>query len=157
MYTGYVDEGADGRATLEWIAAQWWCDGNVGTFGASALGMTQYAFSPGANPVLKCMVPIVGTPDFYHHAIYQGGALRYALDSRLARRPGRARHLRAAQGAPAVGRLVGGVRGAAEGGEVDVPALHVGGWFDIFLQGTLDAFTSFQHHGGPAGARERRR
>ena len=30
-----------------------------------------------------------------------------------------------------------------------MPALHVGGWFDIFLQGTLDAFTSFQHRGGP--------
>jgi hypothetical protein len=33
--------------------------------------------------------------------------------------------------------------------EVNVPTLHVGGWFDIFLQGTLDAFTTFQHLGGP--------
>lgn len=148
-YTGYANEGADGRVTLEWIGSQWWCDGNVGTFGASALGMAQYALSPGAPRVLKCMVPIVGTADFYHDAVYQGGALRYALTHGWL------------EGHDAVDvfeqlkihRLWDawweGFAVLPKVGTVNVPALHVGGWFDIFLQGTLDAFTSFQHRGGP--------
>jgi len=148
-YTGYVDEGADGRATLEWIGSQWWCDGNVGTFGASALGMAQYALAPGSPRVLKCMVPIVGTADFYHDAVYQGGALRYALTHGwlaghealdIFEQLKIHRLWDAWWEAFAVLPRVD---------EVNVPALHVGGWFDIFLQGTLDAFTSFQHRGGP--------
>jgi predicted acyl esterase len=148
-YTGYVNEGGDGRATLEWIASQWWCDGNVGTFGASALGMTQYALSPGASRVLKCMVAIVGTPDFYHDAVYQGGALRYAL----------AHGWLADQDALDVfDELLAhrlwdgwweGFSVLPKAATVTVPALHVGGWFDIFQQGTLDAYASFQHLGGP--------
>jgi putative CocE/NonD family hydrolase len=34
------------------------------------------------------------------------------------------------------------------------PVVHVGGWFDIFAQGTIDAFTELQERGGP-GARGR--
>ncbi len=31
---------------------------------------------------------------------------------------------------------------------VDVPATHGGGWYDIFAQGTIDAFVGFQTQGG---------
>ena len=147
-YTGYADEGPDGRATLEWMSHQWWCNGKVGTFGGSALGMAQYALAPGAPAVLKCMVPIVATPDFYHDAVYQGGALRYAL----------AHGWLADHGALDVfdqlklHRLWDGWWEAwsvlPKVATVNVPALHIGGWFDIFVQGSLDAFTSFQHSGG---------
>ena len=149
QYTGYVDEGPDGRATVEWIARQWWCDGNVGTFGASALGMTQYALSPGAPPALKCMVPIVATPDFYHHAVYEGGSLRYALvhgwledqNALDLFDPLKAHRLWDAwwDGWAVLPKVA----------TVNVPALHIGGWYDIFQQGSLDAFTQFQHFGGP--------
>jgi predicted acyl esterase len=150
-YTGYANEGGDGRATLDWIASQGWCDGSVGTFGASALGMAQYALAPGASPVLKCMVPIVATPDFYHDAVYQGGALRYALTHGwLADQDAldvfdqlKAHRLWDAwwESFSVLPRVA----------TAAVPALHVGGWFDIFQQGTLDAYASFQHLGG-AGA-----
>ena len=149
-YTGYLDEGDDGRATIDWITRQPWCDGNVGTFGASALGMVQYALAPGAPPALKCMVPIVATPDFYHHAVYQGGALRYALVHGWLED----------QGALDVfGELLShrlwdswwdSWSVLPKVAAVNAAALHIGGWYDIFTQGSLDAFTQFQHHGGPA-------
>src|SRR5262249_10469929 len=31
---------------------------------------------------------------------------------------------------------------------VQVPGMHIGGWYDTFLQGTLTAFTSRQYEGG---------
>jgi len=148
-YSGYVDEGPDGRATVRWIARQPWCDGNIGTFGASALGMTQYALAPGAPPELKCMVPIVATPDFYHHAVYQGGALRYAL----------AHGWLEDQGALDIFGVLMAHRLWSDWwaswavlpyvNTVNVPTLHIGGWYDIFEEGSLDAFTRFQHEGGP--------
>ena len=39
---------------------------------------------------------------------------------------------------------------------VNVPAFHGGGWFDIFSQGTLDAFVMMQHDSAP-GARGRQK
>lgn len=147
-YTGYADEGNDGRATVAWIAAQWWCDGNVGTFGASALGMAQYALAPAAPRALKCMVPIVATPDFYHHAVYQGGALRYALTHGWLEGHDAVdvfEQLRVHRFWDAWWEGFAVVPRAAD---VEVPALHVGGWFDIFLQGTLDGYAAFQHQGG---------
>ena len=33
--------------------------------------------------------------------------------------------------------------------DVNVPAIHIGGWYDIFTQGTIDGFLGYQHQGGP--------
>jgi putative CocE/NonD family hydrolase len=32
--------------------------------------------------------------------------------------------------------------------QVNVPAIHIGGWYDIFTQGTIDGFKGYQYHGG---------
>ena len=34
--------------------------------------------------------------------------------------------------------------------EIDVPALYLGGWFDIFTQATLDSYSTLRSHGRPA-------
>ncbi|BCP14068.1 hypothetical protein MINTM021_09770 [Mycobacterium paraintracellulare] len=34
--------------------------------------------------------------------------------------------------------------------EVELPSLHIGGWYDIYCQGTLDNFTAMQSAGRPA-------
>jgi predicted acyl esterase len=151
--TVFRDDGADGRATLDWILAQTWCDGRVATWGPSALGITQYMLAPGADPRLVCQMPIVATPDLYAHAAFPGGAFREALlvnwlagqgsldalDEFLAHR------LRDAWWEPLDASRAGQVRSAG---------LHMGGWYDIFLGGTLDAFRAIQQSGGD-GARGR--
>jgi len=35
---------------------------------------------------------------------------------------------------------------------VNAPAIHIGGWYDIYAQGTIDAFMGYQYNGGE-GAR----
>ena len=37
-------------------------------------------------------------------------------------------------------------------GEVDVPCLHVGGWFDIFLEGTLASYSALRERSGEKGS-----
>jgi hypothetical protein len=147
--TVFRDDGPDGRFTLDWVTTQWWSNDRVATFGASALGITEYALAPGASAALKCQIPVVATPDFYHHAAYQGGALREALVYNwLSGQDNLAfyQQIRQHRLYDAWWQEVAILPAAPT---VNAPGLHVGGWYDIFLQGTLDAFTTFQHAGGP--------
>ena len=59
---------------VEWFAAQPWCDGNVGMFGRSYVGIIQYWTATQAPPHLKAIAPHMATFDGYEGA-YQGGIL----------------------------------------------------------------------------------
>lgn len=50
-------ERRDGYDTIEWIARQPWCDGQVGMFGGSYAGATQLAAAAAAPPHLSAIVP----------------------------------------------------------------------------------------------------
>ena len=57
-------EKADGLATLDWVRRQPWCDGQVGTAGASYLGHTQWSVGPYADPPLAAMALAITTSSF---------------------------------------------------------------------------------------------
>jgi predicted acyl esterase len=146
--TVFRDDADDGRATIEWLADQPWCDGNIGMFGGSAFAITHYLPAPGADPKLRSISPVVATPDLYHHAFLQGGAIREAL----------AVNWLAGQDAEYFfdevleHRLKDAWWDAVEvldqAGSIHTAGLHIGGWYDIFGQGTLDGFTTLQGTGG---------
>jgi putative CocE/NonD family hydrolase len=58
----YMHEADDGHDTVEWVAAQDWCDGNVGMLGGSYVGQTQWYAACRVPPHLKAIVPIVSPP-----------------------------------------------------------------------------------------------
>ena len=154
--TVFRDDADDGRLTVEWIAAQSWCDGTISMFGGSAFAITQYLLAPGAAPALRSIAAAVATPDLYHHAFVQGGAVREAL----------ALNWLAGQGSLYFYQEVlehrlkdawwDPVEVLDHAGSVHAAGLHIGGWFDIFNQGTIDAFTTLQERGG-SGAVGRQR
>ena len=49
---------ADGYDTLDWIAAQDWCDGSVGAWGCSYLGENQVYLATTGHPALKACIPM---------------------------------------------------------------------------------------------------
>ena len=56
-------EGADCYDTVEWVASQPWCDGNIGMAGESALGTVQWRTARENPPHLKAIAPgIAGAP-----------------------------------------------------------------------------------------------
>lgn len=71
-------EQADGLATLEWIAGQPWFTGSVGTFGASYMGLTQWAVAARPPPFLKAMALQVTTARV-RDIVYPGGT--FALET----------------------------------------------------------------------------
>ncbi len=72
---GY-DRGLDGYDCVEWIAAQPWCDGKVGTWGSSALGLIQYQTARRHPPHLACITPQVKDFQTLYENYYYGGDYR---------------------------------------------------------------------------------
>jgi uncharacterized protein len=58
---------------LNWIAAQAWCDGNIGMFGDSWGAQIQFAVAGRGNPHLKAIFPASSSLDNYGAVIYPGG------------------------------------------------------------------------------------
>lgn len=63
----------DGDTTLDWVAAQDWCDGTVGTIGGSYLGFVQWAMAATGNPHLKAMVSVVASGSSFIDQPRKGG------------------------------------------------------------------------------------
>ncbi len=72
----FHQEGADGYDTLEWVAAQPWCDGNTAIFGPSYVGATTLLAARERPPSLRCAIPIITADDYYDGWTYQGGAFQ---------------------------------------------------------------------------------
>jgi putative CocE/NonD family hydrolase len=72
----WEQEKRDGYDTVEWIAAQPWCDGNVVMSGASYLGQVQWLTAAAAPPHLRAIAPIVSGPNGELERTDTGGANR---------------------------------------------------------------------------------
>ncbi|MBM3679586.1 MAG: CocE/NonD family hydrolase [Actinobacteria bacterium] len=89
-YRGWMSkqEGEDGYDLVEWIAAQPWCDGNVGMVGISYFGTIQLHVAAEQPPHLRAIMPWNGVADFYREATHHGGTLQtffYELYTRSCR------------------------------------------------------------------------
>lgn len=71
-------ERSDGQATLRWIADQPWFSGTVGTFGASYMGLTQWAVASDPPPFLEAMSMQITTARV-RDIVYPGGS--FALET----------------------------------------------------------------------------
>ncbi len=69
----------DGYDTIEWLAEQPWCDGNVYMVGGSYVGFTQLAAAMTNPPHLRAIMPVVPPSDFDNRTLFQGGMLRQSL------------------------------------------------------------------------------
>ncbi len=65
--------GEEGKELVDWIAAQRWCDGNVGMFGQSYLGWIQLATARNKPRALKCIIPEVILFEDYTEGFRPGG------------------------------------------------------------------------------------
>lgn len=69
-------EGKDGYDSIEWIAAQSWCNGKVAMDGGSYLGTAQWLAARERPPHLVCIMPSVPAGDWFNEIPFTGGALQ---------------------------------------------------------------------------------
>jgi putative CocE/NonD family hydrolase len=70
----FIHEIEDGYDTVDQIAKQPWCNGNIGMTGKSYCGYTCWAAAVSGHPKLKCIAPGVTATDVYNTWIYNNGA-----------------------------------------------------------------------------------
>jgi predicted acyl esterase len=140
----------DGQDTVDWIKEQVWYGGKLGTHGGSAGAITQFMLSGSGTTEIDFQHLVVGTPSLFHNGIYQGGVFRKALVERW---------LAGAQFDPEA--LENWIQHSSYDSfwmerdlttrydKVNWPAVHIGGWFDIFSQSTIDAYLGYNERGGP--------
>lgn len=136
----------DGYDTIKWLGESSYTNGKIGTFGASANGITQLLLAPTRPDHLKCQFIQVATPTLYNHAAYVGGKLcKHQIENWFAKVAPKAYE-----------NIVKNTKYSKYWEQVDVvkkaeyvktPAIHIGGWYDLFSQGTLDSFNAWQLHG----------
>lgn len=76
VFYPFRHEADDGFDTVEWCAAQPWSDGNVGMFGMSYHGATQWLAAIQAPPSLKAIAPGLTSDSYYDSWTYLGGVFQ---------------------------------------------------------------------------------
>lgn len=147
----------DGADTVNWLASSSFTNGKIGTLGYSAAGITQVLMAPNAPEALKCQYIGQSPSSLYHHAIYPGGKLQKNLVEvwfgYYAPHPSVLEFAKKHTGYNDLWKRVDSLPLAHK---VNIPGLHYGGWFDPFLQGTIDEFNA-RHLTGGEGAKNRQK
>jgi len=143
-------ENQDGVDTVEWIKSQEWCNGKIGTWGASAVGITQVLLAPVTSSI-TCQ-GIMMAPSNFYHVFLPGGVFRKKLGERYANFMGHREVLRVYMSHPTYDTFWKYYNVEPRAGDITARAVHVSGWFDLYPQGTINNFVTRQYHGGQ-GAR----
>lgn len=177
VFEQFHHEPVDGDDTLNWIASQPWSNGKIGMIGGSYVGITQWKAAWRNNPHLKAIFPVVSGDDDYRDRYYsRGGAVK--LGHRLEwmaenlKVPGYQPdfnrfiwHLplrtadRAATGGvsevyqevmnhPAFDAFWRAISTRERLDQIRIPVYAVGGWYDNYAQGDLEAFVSLRKTNG---------
>jgi uncharacterized protein len=144
---GWQEGLQDGAETVAWVRAQPWCNGKIGTWGGSALGITQMLMAPVTDGVAAQFIEVAPS-NLYEDMFYQGGVFRKALLEGWLPQIGQTHLLEVYKSHPRYDDFWAFYNVEARAGDITAPALFVGGWYDIFNQGTIDGFTSREHEGG---------
>jgi putative CocE/NonD family hydrolase len=170
QFSTYRGEGPDGYDAIEWIAAQPWCNGRVGSWGQSYLGCIQWLTAIAHPPHLAAMVvyvtpsdPFVEAPTGVHlpmqacwHRMVDGRLTQYVqgvdweeiywhlplmtMDEQAGFHGSRWR--KDLEHHPSDQEYWKPVRYQELLADVSVPALHVTGWYDDVQPGTLINFAA---------------
>ncbi len=199
FYT-FTDDILDGYDTVEWCAAQPWSDGNVGMYGASYVGATQWLAAISRPPHLKAIFPLITASDYHEGWTYQGGAFALGFNESWTMTflaPDTYQRLMKTQPelGEQLGKLLQGVDDMCQWfryaplkdfplfgeaasyfydwlahpdnddywrqvniedqhSKIQVPACNVGGWYDIFLGGTIRNYLGMREQGATPEARQ---
>jgi uncharacterized protein len=159
----FVTEQDDGFDTIAWVADQRWCDGRVVMSGISYVGATQWLAAASRPPALAGIAPALSSDEFGEGWSFTAGVPELGfltswsaselvpLAQRMLDDPARswedvtaatavAPWLRAWLESPPGSDYWRRRSVADRRAQIEIPSLTIGGWYDIFLAGTLRSF-----------------
>ena len=172
----FVNETNDGYDTIDWITKQPWCNGRIGTAGFSYMGYTCLATAVSGHPNLVCAASGMTAADIHGVWMYKGGpfCLQTMGGWLIGEEHKRSQndllldywHLSLISLGEAAGLKDKHYRQYIEhprrdafwdrinlsnGNErISIPMLHMGGWYDVFLKGTIETWREVTARAGGA-------
>ena len=151
----------DGIDTIEWILDKEWCDGKIGSAGASALAINQYFYAGmkdayDGDDGLRCQSLWFGCPDLYLDAIMEGAYHESSVETWVKStadinwRYQVNTILDLIEAEDIKSELYNATtlsQGENVFENVEARAIHVGGWYDHFLAGTLRGYIGYDDNG----------
>lgn len=138
----------DGFDTVEWLAMQSFCNGKIGMVGASAPGMTQYYCAGAHPPSLDVIAPFAAGPSIYHHVAFNGRVFRKALVEAWLNGVGNPWLIDTVCNHPNYDIMWSWVDLTSRWDSAGYPMYHALGWFDLYTDGQLEAFSELQKRFG---------
>ncbi|MCX6836195.1 MAG: CocE/NonD family hydrolase [Verrucomicrobia bacterium] len=184
-FAPYNNEGQDGYDTLEWITRQPWCSGRVGMMGGSYVGAVQWQAAAENPPGLAVIAPQATWSSFYRN-LHIGGSVRLSLIAGwIAGNTPKPEGVKPADMSEALMRLPLGEVDSAIGWdmpwldaflthpkpdgfwtrldltsrlpELQLPALHVVGYYDYFSRESVGNFMIMQKQAREPKTRQQQR
>jgi uncharacterized protein len=172
----FVHEARDGYDTIDWIVGQSWCNGVVGMYGDSYYGFTQWAAAASRHPALRAIVPRLTGSEVGSVWMYPGNVFRLATMAWWGAYAWVDRYLydvacdwSVRPFADLVPAWLDGARSASlddwagleqrsrfwmdiyagrpPTSDLVIPALNVGGWWDVFHRGAVRDWTMARRSG----------
>jgi putative CocE/NonD family hydrolase len=183
----YFPEIDDGDDTITWIANQSWSNGKVGMFGTSYLASVQWLAALNGNPALVAIIPAMSPGNYYRDVAYPGGAFSLLSRARWGIGLAGSRtstmfpvdwineidhlpinslgeslgfdvqHFQDWLDHPSYDAYWEPINLEARASEMYVPALNIGGWYDVFLRSTLGSYSTMKKEAASDAARDGQR
>jgi len=141
---------SDGVELLDWVEDHDFCDGQTALIGPSYLGLNTLLIAAQKPRSLRCIAAIVPPVDLYRDMYHRGGIPSHTNWGAMVgysnqHRPEVQRRILNDFYLATVADPYDGERCRSRSvedflGEIEVPTLLFGGWYDYFLRGTLRAF-----------------
>lgn len=166
IWEPFVNETNDGYDTIDWITKQSWCDGRIGIAGFSYMGYTSLATAVSGHPNLVCAAPGMTAADIHGVWMYKGGPFclqtmggwligeehkrsqndllldywHLPLISLGAAAGLKDKHYRHYIEHPRRDAFWDRINLSNGLERISIPMLHMGGWYDVFLKGTIETW-----------------
>jgi uncharacterized protein len=162
VFQAFMSCATDGYDTIKWISEQPWCNGKIATIGMSAGAINQYLSAGEKSPGLVAQHLDMGAPEIYDDLFYTGGKWRKALaENWITLTAGNSLYFNKKPLNNATDMISEFLNHWEKDNwynnaslslnnkyaNVSVRALHFGGWYDIFAQGTLDGYIGYSNNG----------
>ena len=151
----FVNSYNDGVDTIEWLMNQSWCNQKIASAGVSALCLNQYYYAGMGPEGLLAQQLWFGTPEMFDHAIFQGSYHKSSVETWIkSTSPSNWEYqvdtlfsLTIPKNNTLYNSTSLSIPIGPHYSNVSTRAIHVGGWYDHFLQGTLDGYVGYDDLG----------
>jgi putative CocE/NonD family hydrolase len=150
----FRSDAEDGYDTCAWIVAQPWSNGKIASIGGSAVAINQIAYHGAGAPGIQAASIIVGSCEMYEYGFYPGGCFKQNLSETWI--PLVMTHVdtipeKLAAGLNQIQIMIDhplkdsfyenvSLKLNNRYENINVRAVHVGGWYDLFSEGTIQSF-----------------